>query len=153
MKKIIAIAAIVASTQTFAFFNDGNVSNAFVQDGRGNANGNATGSAEGTFGMNFEADGDTSGSFLGNNAGNFRNDVNYVDAYDSNGNYIGKVATSTHGNGNGRAKGGAKFGMTFSGRANGNADMKADGNFNGNHESRGYGYDRPYYQFPVAPVK
>lgn len=154
MKNIIAIAVLAAlSTPSFAFFNDGNVDNRFVQDGRVDTKGNATGKAGGTFGFTFEADGDTAGDFMGNHNGKLNNNTQYVEAYDSNGNFIGHVGTVTDAKANGRTKGGMKFGMNFSGNAETAGDFVGNGVNNVNHNARGYGYDRPYYQFPVAPVK
>lgn len=153
MKKLIAIAAVLASTQSFAFFNDGYNNNSFVQDGRGNATGNAKGNVGGSFGINFAADGDTDGSFLGNNRGVWDNSVRYVDAYDKDGNLIGKIQTGSSANGQGRTKGGMKFGMNFSGNASGDADVASKGDFNSNTANRVYGYDRPYYNFPAQPTK
>jgi len=63
MKKIIAIAAVFASTSAFAFFENG--SNAFVQDGRGQAVGNGQAEGEANFSMSFTGRGKTKGDFIG----------------------------------------------------------------------------------------
>jgi hypothetical protein len=55
MKTLIATLAILASTQTFAFFDDSNASGSFVNNGQADAFGDAKGAGEATFSMNFSA--------------------------------------------------------------------------------------------------
>jgi hypothetical protein len=73
MKKIIAIAAIVASAQASAFFDNGNGSMNGANKANGDFVGNGTGEGEATFSMNFSGKGRTAGDAKGNasNNGNF----------------------------------------------------------------------------------
>lgn len=98
MKNVIAIAAILASTQTFAFFDQGNSAGTFVQNGKADA----TGKGEATFGMAFEGNGSTNGNTV------FRGDDNK-----DTGSATGFTDNS----------GSAKFSFNFSARAEGNGDM------------------------------
>ena len=75
MKKIIAIAAMVASTQSFAFFNSGNGYNNNAggdHNGQAQMNGNGSGDAEASFSMSFKARGSMKSDFdaKGSNASN-----------------------------------------------------------------------------------
>ena len=67
MKKIIAIAAIVASTQAAAFINDGTSMTNGGHNGsiESKSTANATGRGVATFGMNFSASANTTGDFKG----------------------------------------------------------------------------------------
>lgn len=69
MKKLIAIAAIVSSTQAFAFIGD-NTDTQSMANGKhfaaADTAGNATGEGEATFSMSFVAKGKTAGDFKGN---------------------------------------------------------------------------------------
>ena len=56
MKKIIAIAAIVASAQASAFFDNGNGSMNGANNANGDFVGNGTGEGEATFSMNIAAE-------------------------------------------------------------------------------------------------
>jgi hypothetical protein len=73
MKKIIAIAAIVASAQASAFFDNGNGSMNGANNANGDFLGNGSGEGEATFSMNFSGKGRTAGDVKGNasNNGNF----------------------------------------------------------------------------------
>ncbi len=76
MKKIIAIAAIIASAQVAAFdFGDSNTNTTGQYRGNGDFVGNGTGEGEATFSMEFKGRGRTNGDFKGNG--------------DTNGNYAG----------------------------------------------------------------
>ena len=66
MKKIIAIAAIVASAQASAFFDNSNGSMNGANNANGDFVGNGTGEGEATFSMNFSGKGRTAGDFKGN---------------------------------------------------------------------------------------
>ena len=66
MKKIIAIAAIIASAQASAFWDSSNGSTAGNYNGAGDFIGNGTGEGEATFSMNFTGKGRTAGDFKGN---------------------------------------------------------------------------------------
>jgi hypothetical protein len=66
MKKIIAILAIVASTQAAAFWDSSNGSTSGAYNGAGDFVGNGSGEAEATFSMDFKGRGRTSGDFRGN---------------------------------------------------------------------------------------
>ncbi len=66
MKKIIAILAIVASTQAAAFWDSSNGSTSGAYNGAGDFVGNGSGEGEATFSMNFKGRGRTSGDFRGN---------------------------------------------------------------------------------------
>ena len=72
MKKIIAIAAIIASAQASAFWGWDNSNNApdGRYNGKGDFIGNATGEAEATFSMTFTGKGKTRGDFKGNGDSN-----------------------------------------------------------------------------------
>ena len=61
MKSIIAIAAILASTQSFAFIED--VTTNHNGSAEHKATANATGRGVATFGMNFSASANTTGDF------------------------------------------------------------------------------------------
>jgi hypothetical protein len=154
MKTLIATMALVASTSSFAFFDDGNTYGGFVQDGRGNAYGNGTGVGSGDFTMEVEAEGKTYGSFAGDGKhnGNF-----YGNGYASDRNEDGSLVSGTDsvsnadvaGNGAGEGKFKMKIGMKA--RADMNANSKFDANNNVNANGYGYGYDTPYYgQRPYA---
>ena len=73
MKKIIAIAAIIASAQASAFWDSSNGSTAGNYNGAADMVGNGTGEGEATFSMDFTGKGRTAGDFRGNGntAGNF----------------------------------------------------------------------------------
>jgi len=73
MKNLIAISAVLVSANAFAFFENGNMDQRFVQDGRGEAIANAGGEGEATFTMSFTGKGKTAGDFKGNGShnGNF----------------------------------------------------------------------------------
>ena len=60
MKKLIAIAAILASTQSFAFIDSAANHNGSVES---KSTANATGRGVATFGMNFSASANTTGDF------------------------------------------------------------------------------------------
>ena len=66
MKKIIAIAAIIASAQASAFWDSSNGSTAGNYNGAGDMVGNGSGEGEATFSMNFTGKGRTAGDFKGN---------------------------------------------------------------------------------------
>ena len=75
MKKIIAIAAILATTNSFAFFGDNtntNTNGAWANNGAADVKGNATGEGEGSFSMTFEGAGKTNGKLTGNGTTNRR---------------------------------------------------------------------------------
>ena len=73
MKKIIAIAAIIASAQASAFWDSSNGSGTGAYNGAGDMVGNGTAEGEATFSMDFKGRGRTDGDFRGNadTAGNF----------------------------------------------------------------------------------
>ena len=73
-KIVVAAVAINAST-AFAFFENGNIDNRFVQDGRGDVVGNATGEGEVTFGMTFSGRAKSAGDFKGNGVHNTNYDA------------------------------------------------------------------------------
>ena len=75
MKKIIAIAAIIASAQASAFWDSSNGSTTGAYNGNGDFVGNGTGEGEATFSMDFKGRGRTNGDFRGNG--------------DTNGNFAG----------------------------------------------------------------
>jgi len=64
MKNIIAIAAILASSQSFAFINDATANHNGSVESKSTAN--ATGRGVATFGMNFSASANTTGDFMHN---------------------------------------------------------------------------------------
>ncbi len=66
MKKIIAIAAIIASAQASAFFDNSNGSMNGANNANGDFLGNGSGEGEATFSMNFSGKGRTAGDFKGN---------------------------------------------------------------------------------------
>ena len=66
MKKIIAIAAIIASAQASAFWDSSNGSANSAYNGNGDFLGNGSGEGEATFSMNFTGKGRTAGDFKGN---------------------------------------------------------------------------------------
>ena len=69
MKKIIAIAAIIASAQASAFWDSwdsGNGSATGAYNGAGDMVGNGTAEGEATFSMDFKGRGRTDGDFKGN---------------------------------------------------------------------------------------
>jgi hypothetical protein len=131
MKKIIAIAAILASTQTFAFFDEGNNSGSLMSNSNADVVGNATGEGEATFGMTFEGTGSTAGNIRGNgsNNGNF---VGRGDDVRDSGSATAYADNGVAGSGNGDAAGSAKFSFNFSGRAKAAGDFTGNGDFN-NH--------------------
>ena len=63
MKKIIAIAAIIASAQASAFIDDGKGSANQNGSVESKSTANATGRGVATFGMNFSASANTTGDF------------------------------------------------------------------------------------------
>jgi len=73
MKKIIAIAAIIASAQASAFWDSSNGSGTGNYNGAADMVGNGTGEGEATFSMDFTGKGRTAGDFRGNGntAGDF----------------------------------------------------------------------------------
>ena len=70
MKKIIAIAAIVASAQASAFFDNSNGSMNGANKANSDFVGNGTGEGEATFSMNFSGKGRTAGDFKRNGTTN-----------------------------------------------------------------------------------
>jgi len=66
MKKIIAIAAIIASAQASAFWDSSNGSTTGAYNGAGDFVGNGTAEGEATFSMDFKGRGRTDGDFRGN---------------------------------------------------------------------------------------
>jgi hypothetical protein len=132
MKTLIATLAILASTQTFAFFDDSNSSGSFVNNGQADAFGDAKGSGEATFGMTFEGTGSTKGNIRGNGSNN-GNIVARGDDSRDNGSATGFADNAFAGNGNGDASGTAKFSMNFSARANGDADFRGGADMNSNN--------------------
>jgi len=66
MKKIIAIAAIIASAQASAFMDSANTNANGANNAKGDFIGNGTGEGEATFSMNFSGKGRTAGDFKGN---------------------------------------------------------------------------------------
>ena len=68
-KIVVAAVAINAST-AFAFFENGNIDNRFVQDGRGDVVGNATGEGDASgsakFSLTFSGRAKSAGDFKGN---------------------------------------------------------------------------------------
>jgi len=66
MKKIIAIAAIIASAQASAFWDSSNGSATGNYNGAGDMVGNGTAEGEATFSMDFTGKGRTAGDFKGN---------------------------------------------------------------------------------------
>jgi len=64
MKNIIAIAAILASSQSFAFIDDATANH--NGSAESNSTANATGRGVATFGMNFSASANTTGDFMHN---------------------------------------------------------------------------------------
>ncbi len=66
MKKIIAIAAIIASAQASAFWDSSNGSATGNYNGAGDFVGNGTGEGEATFSIDFKGRGRTNGDFKGN---------------------------------------------------------------------------------------
>jgi len=66
MKKIIAIAALIASAQASAFWGNGDNASNGAHNGAMDAAGNATGEGEATFSMSFTGKGKTAGDFKGN---------------------------------------------------------------------------------------
>ena len=66
MKKIIAIAALIASAQVSAMWGDGNNAGNGAHNGAMDAAGNATGEGEATFSMSFTGKGKSAGDFKGN---------------------------------------------------------------------------------------
>ena len=73
MKKIIAIAAIIASAQAAAFWDSSNGSTTGAYNGAGDFVGNGSGEGEATFSMDFTGKGRSNGDFKGNGdtTGNF----------------------------------------------------------------------------------
>jgi hypothetical protein len=65
MKSIIAIAAIVASAQSFAFIDDASTAANHNGSVESKSTANATGRGVATFGMNFSASANTTGDFKG----------------------------------------------------------------------------------------
>lgn len=124
MKKLIAIAAILSSTQAFAFFDEGNTNGAFVQNGKGNA----TGKGEATFGMTFEGAGKTNGLMSGNGSNNGNTVFRGDDARD-NASATGFADNNGSARGDAMGEGTAKFSFNFSARAEGNGDMNSQTSF------------------------
>lgn len=150
MKKIIAIAAILTSTQTFAFFDDQNSSGSFVNNGNADVVGNATGEGDASFGMTFEGTGRTAGQFDGN--GNTNGSANsWISDNDAtSGRGDGNADMVANGRGDGNAAGSAKFSMNFTARAKSNGDFRSNGNMNNNNAFSSV--STPYYYTPVQPV-
>jgi hypothetical protein len=146
MKKIIAIAAIVASTNSFAFFDDQNTNGSFVNNGNADMFGDATGEGEATFGMTFEGSGSTNGALNGNTVGRVDADGNLIDDHSTNGQSRGTGSVTGFGDGRGDAKGTAKFSMNFAARAKGNGDFRGGSDMNTNNgfasESTPYYYQK-----------
>jgi hypothetical protein len=133
MKTIIAIAAILVSTQTFAFFDDQNTSGSFVNNGQADMFGDAKGEGEATFGMTFEGTGSTNGALNGNTVGRVNADGNLIDDHSTNGQSRGAGSVTGFGDGRGDAKGSAKFSFNFSARAKGDADFRGGSDMNTNN--------------------
>jgi hypothetical protein len=149
MKTIIAIAAILASTQSFAFFSDNNNTNgSFVNNGQADMFGDATGEGEATFGMTFEGSGSTSGALNGNTVGRVDADGNLIDDYSTNGQSRGTGSVTGFGDGRGDAKGTARFSMNFSARAKGNGDFRGGSDMNTNNGFNSV--STPYYYAPAV---
>ena len=66
MKKIIAIAAIIATAQASAFMDSGNGQTNGAQNGTADFAGNGAGEGEATFSMTFKGRGKSAGDFKGN---------------------------------------------------------------------------------------
>ena len=66
MKKIIAIAAIIATSQASAFMDSGNGQTNGTQNGTADFAGNGAGEGEATFSMTFKGRGKSAGDFKGN---------------------------------------------------------------------------------------
>ena len=147
MKKIIAIAAILASTQSFAFFDEGNNSGSLMSNSNADVVGNATGEGEATFGMTFEGSGSTNGALNGNTVGRVDADGNIVDDYNTNGQSRGTGSVTGFGDGRGDAKGTAKFSMNFAARAKGNGDFRGGSDMNTNNGFNSV--STPYYYAPA----
>jgi len=147
MKKIIAIAAILVSTQSYAFFDDGNANGTFVNNGKADVTGNATGEGEGSFNMSFTGEGATKGktNFVGNNNGSINGRAD--DSRDT-GAMNGIADNAASGRGEGDASGKAQFAMSFAGRAKANGDFKGNGNLDNNNAFASQ--STPYYYAPVA---
>jgi len=147
MKNVIAIAAILASSSSFAFFSDNSDTNGYVgHNGDAEFVGMGTGRGEADFTMEVEAEGKTYGSFAGDGKhnGNFYGNGYGEDARDNG--YVGTgtdSATNADLAGNGAGEG--KFAMKIGFKARGqmDADTKAKGNTSAN--GYGYGYQSPYY--------
>ena len=147
MKKIIAIAAIVASTNSFAFFSDNNdAQGQFINNGNADVVGNATGEGEATFGITFEGSGTTHGLMTGNGSNNGNIVARGDDARD-NGSATGFADNTANGRGEGQGSGSAKFSMTFSGRAKSAGDFKGNGNMDSNNGFNSV--STPYYYTPA----
>ena len=148
MKKIIAIAAILASTQSFAFFDDQNTSSQFINNGKADVVGNGTGEGEATFGMTFEGTGSTSGKLTGN--GNTNGAANGLasDDVDTSGRANGVADAAANGRGEGNGSGSAKFSMNFAARAKGNGDFRGNGVMDNNNGFQSA--STPYYYAPEA---
>jgi len=147
MKKIIAIAAILASTQTFAFFDDSNSSGSFVNNGNADVVGNATGEGEATFGMVFEGTGKTAGQLTGNGTTNGAANGLASDNDATDGRVNGLADAAANGRGEGDAAGSAKFSFNFSGRGKAAGDFKGNGNMDNNNGFSSV--STPYYYAPA----
>jgi hypothetical protein len=66
MKNVIAIAAILASAQSFAFIDDASSAVNHNGSAESKSTANATGRGVATFGMNFSASANTTGDFMHN---------------------------------------------------------------------------------------
>ena len=152
MKKIIAIAAILATTNSFAFFGDNantNTNGAFANNGAADVRGNGTAEGEATFGMTFEGTGSTKGKLTGNGNTNGAASGLASDDVDSQGRGNTYADAAANGRGEGDAAGSAKFSFNFSGRGKANGDFTGNGNMKNDANGTAYGYETPYY----APVK
>jgi len=148
MKNVIAIAAILASSSTFAFFGDNNGdTNGYVgHNGNGEFVGNGTGRGEADFTMEVEAEGKTYGSFAGDGK---HNGNLYGNGYASDRNEDGSLVSGTDTAseadlaGNGAGEGKFKMKIGFKARGQMDADTRANGDTSAN--GYGYGYSSPYY--------
>ena len=143
MKTIIAIAiAATLTSPAFAFFDDGNTTGSFVNNGQADMFGDAKGEGEATFGMTFEGTGSTKGKLTSN--GNTNGAANGLasDNADS-GRANGIADAAANGRGEGDASGSAKFSMNFSARAKGDADFRGGSDMTTNNGFNSV--STPYY--------
>ena len=142
MKKIILIAAVVATSSANAFWDDQNSNGDFngAYDGKGDAAGEAT------FSMDFSGKGNTNMASNGDFKGNADNNDS---GYYSNSDFFENGNADMDGSfdGKGDAAGEATFSMNFSGKGNTNMATKANTVANADSSST------PYYGYaPQAPV-